>query len=665
MRWLLVFICSFGAVFSQDLKTSDPKPQTLPDPRKLEPGWWNYFVGDTDAVRSHVEEEIAYLTEIDSQAGNRGEIASLIERVIKNFNLYLNLPVIHNIVLVDMKTKDKYTLYDLKKLSDALYLSEAHKRSQVMQSKVAKANLESDKKHLGTIYIKYREENENSPKRLENGLRIMNIRLSIEIEKQQLKIADLENKEHEKIAEFLEEEADYAREHLTITPENLNTINTRITQFESMHTSARRQVNSAQRDVSLEKRGSPRRKEALQQLIRAMLWEGEITLELINLQIEKTIVELSTDQYKGDLSTLHESIAKWKEEVHSTGRELEDWRRTTRAELERSLSTSKDNPLTRMAEDTLVSILETEKEIYYSRFLLDQLGKIMRSKFSSVGGKIKHGWHLFATSITRTDQWFNKKLFHIGEAPISLRNILHAIIVIAIAYLVALLFRLLIRRFVNSHPKASKAGFYSLSRLVFYFVFSIGIFVGISTLGVDFTAFAFVAGALTLGIGFGMQSIFNNFIAGLLLLLEKTVRVGDIIQLGSDECGVVKEIRVRTTLLQSFAGLDILIPNSDIISGKLTNWSLSSKMREIRVPFSVDRCPDKEKLKSEIITAIQELPTTMQTPPPDLWLTKIDEDKLEFELAVWVNDYSSDDITPMATPSRYLWVIESTLRGLR
>jgi len=163
------------------------------------------------------------------------------------------------------------------------------------------------------------------------------------------------------------------------------------------------------------------------------------------------------------------------------------------------------------------------------------------------------------------------------------------------------------------------------------------------------------------GIGFGLQSFFSNFIAGIILLVEKYVRVGDFIQLESGEYGTIIEINVRTTLMRTLDNLEILIPNNDLVLKKFTNWTLSEKIRRVRVPFSVAYGTDKDKVKKAVIEAAKTVPLTLKEKEPDVWLVNFADSALSFELVVWVNEYAVTT-TVMATTARYLWAIETALK---
>lgn len=164
-------------------------------------------------------------------------------------------------------------------------------------------------------------------------------------------------------------------------------------------------------------------------------------------------------------------------------------------------------------------------------------------------------------------------LFSIGETPITISALFEFFIILAITYVLAKLVKTQIARFGKRNKLVSNSGIYTLGRLSFYIIAILGLIAAFSSVGIDLSTFAIVAGALSVGIGFGMQSIFNNFVSGVILLFEKNIHVGDIVELDSGHKGTVKEIYVRTTLIEGDQGQMMIIPNSDLVSRRITNWS--------------------------------------------------------------------------------------------
>jgi len=133
-----------------------------------------------------------------------------------------------------------------------------------------------------------------------------------------------------------------------------------------------------------------------------------------------------------------------------------------------------------------------------------------------------------------------------------------------------------------------------------YIMFLLSILIGLKAAGFDFGNIAIIAGALSVGIGFGLQNIVNNFVSGLILLFERPIRKGDWVEVGSTE-GFVKNIQIRSTLIRTFDNSDVIVPNSELISNQVTNWMLSSKKGRAIVPVGVAYGTDIEKVRDILL----------------------------------------------------------------
>ena len=138
--------------------------------------------------------------------------------------------------------------------------------------------------------------------------------------------------------------------------------------------------------------------------------------------------------------------------------------------------------------------------------------------------------------------------------------------------------------------------------------------------------------------------------------------MGDLIQLESGDIGRVIEVNVRTTLVRTFDNLEVLVPNADLVSKQFTNWTLTDRIRRVRIPFGVAYGSDKTLVKKAAVEAAMNIPMTLPDKEPQLWLTKFGESSLDFELVVWVNE-SLVSAPPMGTAAWYTWELESTLRS--
>ena len=158
----------------------------------------------------------------------------------------------------------------------------------------------------------------------------------------------------------------------------------------------------------------------------------------------------------------------------------------------------------------------------------------------------------------------------------------------------------------------------------------------LGALGVNATSLAVVFGALSIGIGFGLQNIFNNFISGLILLFERPIQVGDYVELG-EAWAEVKKINVRSTVVKTFDNAAVIIPNSDFISQRVTNWSFRDKRMRRRFNIRVAYGSDIDLVMQTLQDIALEAPGVLHYPRPDVFFIDHAENGLTFLLRIWVN----------------------------
>ena len=201
-----------------------------------------------------------------------------------------------------------------------------------------------------------------------------------------------------------------------------------------------------------------------------------------------------------------------------------------------------------------------------------------------------------------------------------------------------------------------------LGQLIQIALFAGAIVFALTAARVNLTGLAVLTGAIGVGIGFGLQSIFQNFIAGIIILLEKSLKVGDFVDLESGITGEVREINVRSTLVTTNDNVDILVPNSEFITNRVTNWTLREVYRRIRVPFGVAYGTDKDLVKKAALEAAENVPFTLKDNKrrePQVWLVGFGDSSLDFELVVWLTDEAVR--RPASVNAAYNWEIETAL----
>ncbi len=185
----------------------------------------------------------------------------------------------------------------------------------------------------------------------------------------------------------------------------------------------------------------------------------------------------------------------------------------------------------------------------------------------------------------------HRPLFIVGEQQISLSFVVQLIVLVVISAVIAGLVRSLFRRQVLNRLDISLGVQESLATAVGYIVLGLALLIALEVAGLDLSTLAVIAGALSIGIGFGLQNIANNFVSGLILLLERPVQVGDRIEVG-DSHGRVVRISARSTTVRTNDNVDIIVPNSELISGRVVNWSQDSRKIRFHIPVGVSYSTD-------------------------------------------------------------------------
>jgi small-conductance mechanosensitive channel len=228
---------------------------------------------------------------------------------------------------------------------------------------------------------------------------------------------------------------------------------------------------------------------------------------------------------------------------------------------------------------------------------------------------------------------WNLKLFSIGSTPIRVSEFVLAAIVLVAGYIASkMIERLIGRRLANAHLRSDAA--YLLQRIVFYVLLIVVAATALSVLNVPLAAFAFVSGAVAIGVGFGAQNIINNFISGWILLLERPVRINDFIEI-DDNMGVVEHIGNRSTRILRVDGVHMMIPNSQLLERVVVNWTLVDKRIRTVVRVGVAYGSPAREVAALFEQAVREQPDVMEDPAPIVVFDDFGDSALVFEAYFW------------------------------
>lgn len=235
--------------------------------------------------------------------------------------------------------------------------------------------------------------------------------------------------------------------------------------------------------------------------------------------------------------------------------------------------------------------------------------------------------------------WFKSLLFgfEVGQFRISLARILIGLVLFTLLLLATRLFQRWLRERILRQPTMDPGIANSIDTVVGYAGIAVAALLAISYAGFDITNLAIVAGALSVGIGFGLQSIVNNFVSGLILLIERPIKVGDWIVVGNEQ-GNVRRISVRATEIETFDRASLIVPNSELITGRVLNWTHRNLLGRVVLKVSVDYTADPEKVVRVLERCADEHPLVLKSPAPKANLDAFGGSSLDFSLRFLLGD---------------------------
>lgn len=239
-------------------------------------------------------------------------------------------------------------------------------------------------------------------------------------------------------------------------------------------------------------------------------------------------------------------------------------------------------------------------------------------------------------------QWFenifNKNLFSLGDSKLTIGLAMTIILSVVALFVISEWVRRLLVKQVLKKTQIAKGTKESIGTIVKYLIILGGIFSILQTNGIDLSAFGVLAGAIGVGIGFGLQNITNNFISGLIILFEQPIKVGDRIEVG-DVSGDVIQINARATTVVTNDNISVIVPNSQFIDSPVINWSHNDHRIRFNFPVGVSYKEDPERVKKILIEVGKANPGVLEAPEPDVLFDSYGDNSLNFNLRVWTSEY--------------------------
>ncbi|MGD2063893.1 MAG: mechanosensitive ion channel [Nitrospirota bacterium] len=254
-------------------------------------------------------------------------------------------------------------------------------------------------------------------------------------------------------------------------------------------------------------------------------------------------------------------------------------------------------------------------------------------------------------------------LVTLGEVAVSPLSLIQGLVVFGAFLLISRFLRRLLRDRVYPRTRLDAGVRNAISNFVNYGLLTLGVLVALQTIGIRLTTLTVFAGALGVGLGFGLQNIANNFVSGLILLVERPVKTGDYVDLTTTR-GVVERIGARSTLIRTRDNIAIVVPNSEFISQTVTNWSLKDPKTRIHVEVGVAYGTDPRKVEEILVTVANDHPKVLKDPAPRVWFHNFGDSSLDFVLLAWVYDPASTGLRGLRSELRFAITDAFTANGI-
>ena len=233
---------------------------------------------------------------------------------------------------------------------------------------------------------------------------------------------------------------------------------------------------------------------------------------------------------------------------------------------------------------------------------------------------------------------------------VSLQDLIAACLALLLTFVAARNIPGLLGLTLIQRMRLAPGGSFAFTTTIRYLIVVVGIIIAFAFINITWGKVQWIAAAITLGIGFGLQEIFANFVAGLIILFERPIRLGDVVTIG-EVSGRISEIRIRATTIRQFNSRELIVPNKEFITGQLVNWTLSDSVLRIEIPVGIAYGSDTEKARDILLEIADTMPSVLSDPKPDVLFENFGDSSLGFELRACVG--SVEDLIPTQSGLHY------------
>ncbi len=319
------------------------------------------------------------------------------------------------------------------------------------------------------------------------------------------------------------------------------------------------------------------------------------------------------------------------------------------------------------AFDTAKQILILTKKLELGKSINQEADSLLNSMEKYYLGSI----NVMTISTTREVQnifvflwsFVTNPLFNINNSPISIMKIIISILIFIFGFYIGGFYKINIKRVTQNISSINSTTRTIFSNLGYYVIIVIAFILALNVLGINLSSIGLVAGALSVGIGFGLQNIVSNFISGIILMFERSIKIGDYIELSNELRGHVTGINMRSTTINTNSNIDVIVPNQNFIQNNVINWTMNDNIRRFQIPFGVAYGTKPEKVSEVVKDAIKKSGfkdivdnTKRHT---RVIMVSMGNSSVDFELFVWIK--GPETLYPKRTASRFLILVYNAL----
>ena len=653
---------------------SDPRQ---PDPAALSSSWWTYFAEARDEqLDTRINETLASAQQkvSDLTVNDATEVINRLERLRQQFSVYQQvLAEPPPAAAPALRMDGIFTLVELFELIEEQRKVKSDIATLEEQRAERQRSYDAESRQLEALFSRYPRTAERTLERLRLGLEVMAQRVTMAITRVRKDRTVEQLRQRRQFAADLAAQRDYATDHLDFSEVAAEELQATLAGMDERISQAADRITAAQ-ERSLSLQPASANLELRSQLVQMQIDSAEMDRLDARLLHSLTESQLRWLALHGSIEgpkelDIREDIDNWRALQAAAELDVEPWKTAAVA----ILLSNPVNDGTRQAEAQRLDRegrglaqqnLEQVRQIQVKAEQLAVLADVVELKLAEQQGPLRRAWletRIFLESLWRSSlKILNVRLFSIGDTPVTAMGIARIVVILIIAFWISVLIRRTLDRLSRTRAFISVSSIYTLGRLLHYLIMIAALLIGLGSIGLDFSNLALIAGALSVGIGFGLQSIVSNFVSGLILLFERSLKVGDYVELDSGLTGHVREINIRSTRINTNDNIDVLVPNSEFVTNRLTNWTLRESIARMRIPFGVAYGSDKEQVRDLALEAADKVEFTLKNMPgksPEVWLVGFGDSSLDFELLIWVSRKG------VARPGRiqayYLWELHT------